>query len=197
MKEIIKYLRRTNSFTQEEIARRLGISRQSYIKYENGEVEPGDRIIRALSIIYDVDESFIRRNEVPKPGHSKKSVTYEIKPEGELYAASPSVIPYSASPLSQERLPDGRRIFEGIFDGTFVRILDSIEGLKLKKGQKVKLYVETEEEDMKERKEALKSFFSLAKKGKPCTLQPDEDPYYKEALYKALEEEYGTFDTAD
>ena len=42
MKEILKYLRQTNSFTQEEIARKHEISRQTYIKYENGEVEPGD-----------------------------------------------------------------------------------------------------------------------------------------------------------
>lgn len=42
MREILKYLRQTNSFTQEEIARKLEISRQTYIKYENGEVEPGD-----------------------------------------------------------------------------------------------------------------------------------------------------------
>ena len=47
MKEILKYLRQTNSFTQEEIARKLEISRQTYINYENGEVEPGDWILVA------------------------------------------------------------------------------------------------------------------------------------------------------
>lgn len=37
---------------------------------------------------------------------------------------------------------EGQRIFEGIFDGTAIRILDSIEKLKLKKGQRIKLYAE-------------------------------------------------------
>ena len=32
---------------------------------------------------------------------------------------------------------------------------------------------------------------SLVKKAKPCTLAQDEDPYYKEMLYEALEEKYG------
>ena len=62
MKEILKYLRQTNSFTQEEIAQKLEISRQSYIKYENGDVEPNDKIIRKLAIIYNVSESSLTDN---------------------------------------------------------------------------------------------------------------------------------------
>lgn len=188
MKEILKYLRKINSFTQKEIAGKLEISRQSYIKYETGEVEPNDKIIRCLSIIYDVSEDFIRKNEVPKPGRFDKAV-YEIKHEADLYVAEPSVV-YGERSFVSERIADGRRVFEGIFDGAVVRILDSMEGLKLKKGQKIKLYVENEGENLQRRKRSFERFMSF--KG-----SVPENFDYKEELTQALEEKYGPFDSVD
>lgn len=187
MKEILKYLRQTNSYTQAEIASKLEISRQSYIKYENGDVEPSDKIIRLLSIIYGVNEDFIRKNEIPKYGQNKKEVSYEIKPEKDLHVASTSAV-YGSSVVTKEKIPDERRVFEGFFDGSVVRILDSIESLKLKKGQKIKLYVEDEDEeaDMKRRKAALERFLSF--KG---TVPEDFDE--KEEKLRYLEEKYGPF----
>lgn len=172
MKEILKYLRQTNSYTQEEIARKLDISRQSYIKYENGEVEPGEKTIRALSIIYGVREDFICKNEIPNP---------------EYIMGEPDV-PYGTSVL-----PDGRKIFEGLFDGMAVRILDSLEGLNIKKGQKFKLYIETEEESEK-KENAYESIMEIIGKRKPCVLGADEDSYYKDMINKAREEKYGHID---
>lgn len=199
MKEILKYLRQTNSYTQAAIARKLEISRQSYIKYENGEVVPGDKVIRELSIIYGVTEDFIRKNEIPKFGNAEKECVYEINHGCDLLVASPSVA-YGAPVVAQEKVRQERRVFDGFFDGAVVRILDSIEKLKLEKGQMIKLYVEEvdEEEDMRQRKEALEKFMSF--KGtikRSCNLKPDEDPYYKEEYYKALEEKYGSFEPAD
>lgn len=181
MKEILRYLRQTNSFTQEEIARRLGISRQSYIKYENGEVAPGDKVVRELSIIYGVREEFIRKNQVPKP--DSHDAEYRIDENAGLASvASPSVsVPYGAN-----FLPDGRRILEGIFDGSVVRLLGSLEGLNLKKGQKFRLYVENEEEEKRKKKEAFKNIMKF--KG---TLPADFD--CEKARYEALEEKYGPF----
>lgn len=54
MKEILVKLRTDNRYTQDQIARMLGISRQSYIKYEAGEVEPTVEMIRKLSQFYSV-----------------------------------------------------------------------------------------------------------------------------------------------
>lgn len=109
MKEILKYLRQTNSYTQEEIAHKLEISRQSYIKYENGDVEPGEKIIRKLSIIYSVREDFIRKNEIPNPG-LKNTAAYTISDNTDSFYIAKPAVPYSASTL-----PDGRRILEGFF----------------------------------------------------------------------------------
>ncbi|MDO4507001.1 MAG: helix-turn-helix transcriptional regulator [Spirochaetales bacterium] len=187
MKEILKYLRQLNAFTQEEIARRLKISRQTYIKYESGEVEPGDRIIRGLSVIYGVSEGFIRKNEIPKPEYKNDSYFIEEK-TSDLSFESPSV-PYGASVL-----PDGRRILEGFFDGTTVRLLGSVEGLNLKKGQKFRLYVETEEEENRSNEVAFNAFMDIIKKGKKWTGASDEDPYYKESINRAREEKYESAD---
>ena len=65
MKEILKYLRQINSFSQERIAQKLGISRQSYIKYENGSVVPNNSTVHHLAAIYGVSEEFIRSNKIP------------------------------------------------------------------------------------------------------------------------------------
>ncbi|MBQ0162491.1 MAG: helix-turn-helix domain-containing protein [Treponema sp.] len=71
MKEIIKYLRTVNSFTQDDVAQKLGIARQSYIKYENGSVVPPAKTVQRLAEIYGVTESFIYENKVPS--YSNKS----------------------------------------------------------------------------------------------------------------------------
>lgn len=186
MKEILKYLRQANSFTQEEISKRLEISRQSYIKYESGDVLPNDKIIRKLSIIYDVKEDFIRQNKIPNL--QGKKANYKIdENNGNLTVADPATV-YNANKLNQEE-----QYIEGYFDGTCVRILDSIDNLNLKEGQKFKLFIESEEEEMQRRQAAFEKIMEIAKKTKPCTLLPDEDPYYKEAIYEALEEKYGPF----
>ena len=65
MKEILKYLRQTNSLTQDEIAKKINISRQWYIKFEKGLVQPTSEIVKKLSEFYQVSEDFIYKNKVP------------------------------------------------------------------------------------------------------------------------------------
>lgn len=188
MKEILKYLRQTNSYTQEQIAKKLEISRQSYIKYENGDIIPNEKVIRKLSIIYDVKEEFIKENKIPKL-QNKKEVNYNLdNKENEFSAAEPTFT------YGGKKTLDGRRILEGIFDGTVVRILDSLDSLNIKKGQTVKLYIENEEEEMQRRQAAFDRFMAIAKKGKVCNLPEDKDPYYKEMIAKEREEKYGSID---
>lgn len=187
MKEILKYLRLTNSYTQEELSKKLEISRQSYIKYENGEISPNDKIIRKLSIIYDVKEDFIRKNQIPKSDSLNKE-GYSIDKEfGQLNIEEPVL-------LSVKDSVEKKEFYEGYFDGNCIRILNLPENINLKEGQRFKLYPENEEEEMQRRQKAFDKFMELAQKGKTCNLAPDKDPYYKEALYEALEEKYGPFD---
>lgn len=54
MKDILIKLREDNRYTQTAMAKLLGISRQAYMKYETGEVEPPVEVIRKLKEIYGV-----------------------------------------------------------------------------------------------------------------------------------------------
>ena len=134
MKEILKYLRQLNSLSQEEIAGHLNISRQSYIKYENGSVVPNDKLVSRLAQIYGVTEEFLRANRVPKPDSissyaETKPAEYKIPTEEDASRSSFEIaepsIEYGTSP---------RKIFEGVFDGRdTVKILDSLDKYDFRK----------------------------------------------------------------
>ena len=52
---ILKLLRERNKFTQEFVANKLGVTRQSYIRYETGEVELTASAIRTLANLYQIE----------------------------------------------------------------------------------------------------------------------------------------------
>lgn len=64
MKETLKKLRTGNRYSQDLLAKVLGISRLSYIKYESGEVEPPVEIVRKLAKIYKVSYKILIDNEL-------------------------------------------------------------------------------------------------------------------------------------
>lgn len=64
MKETLKKLRTENRYSQDLLAKILGISRLSYMKYESGEVEPPVEIVRKLAKIYKVPYKTIIDNEL-------------------------------------------------------------------------------------------------------------------------------------
>ena len=83
MENIIKSLREQKGFSQEELAGQLGISRQTYIKYETGAVEMPLDVVRKVSQIFEIDYSCIIDNQLPKePSYDiQKSVSSEEKPD--------------------------------------------------------------------------------------------------------------------
>ena len=82
MNETIKNLREKNGFSQSYLASYLGVSRQMYIKYENGEVEPPIKAVKALCRLYSVPYSTIIDNE--------------LRPQASIMAAE-AAPPYMAS----------------------------------------------------------------------------------------------------
>ena len=93
MKEILIKLRQENRYSQSLLSKVLGISRQAYMKYESGEVEPSVEIVRKLSKIYKVPYDVLIDNKVQK---EPKKVLYGFPEEKTLKVASPS-ISYGAS----------------------------------------------------------------------------------------------------
>lgn len=92
MKEILIKLRQENRYSQSLLAKILGISRQAYIKYELGEVEPSVEIVRKLSKIYNVSYDVLIDNAVLP----YKKIEYKIPKESTLEVASPTTV-YSHS----------------------------------------------------------------------------------------------------
>lgn len=179
MKEIIKYLRQLNSFTQDEVAAKLGITRQSYIKYENGNVTPSEKMIEKMAVIYKVSTDYIHENKLPHPGKSDGSYNINHSKTQFVAESSPS---YSAG---------NGKTYDAWFDGNTVRVNDS--DFKFTKGQRFKIVVEDEEEAIARKKEAWENIKKIIRENvKPYPKGPDEDPFYKEALMEALDEKYNS-----
>lgn len=102
MNQTLRNLREQNNYSQAAIASYLGVSRQMYIKYENGDVEPPVKIIAELAnfyrVPYDViieDKLNLKKNETVIP----KQVEYKIdEADTELQASEPAVVYGTAAP---------------------------------------------------------------------------------------------------
>lgn len=202
MKEILKYLRQLHSFTQEEVAQRIGLSRQSYIKYEKGMLRPNVKVVAQLAELYRVPEDFIYKNEIPQLnpsiashgfGNQSGNTIYHIEPDyGQCMVAdsggeTASVVSscHSGQPGSKEP-----KTYEGYFDGTAVRVLTD-EVIPIGKRFKLVEISGNGEEEAERKRRAWETIQKIIKDRKPYHKAPDEDPFYKEELYAALEEKYG------
>lgn len=56
----IKAVRVDRGYTQEALAEKLGITKQTYIKWENGEMLPKPMFIYAIAYLLNVDADIIR-----------------------------------------------------------------------------------------------------------------------------------------
>ncbi|MBQ7158235.1 MAG: helix-turn-helix transcriptional regulator [Treponema sp.] len=187
MKEILKYLRQLHSYTQEDVAQKIGISRQSYIKYESGSVAPSDKIVAKLAMLYGVEKEFIYKNKVPDISSPvKKDVLYHI-PErfGERKVASPDALSFPELPSSPTPYSD--QVYDVYFDGNTLRLTNN-DGSHFVEGQRFKLVPVDSVDKAERRKRAFETLLSFR-----GTIKLPENFDYKEELYKALEEKYGPF----
>lgn len=212
MKEILKYLRQLHSFTQDEIAQKTGISRQWYIKLEKGLSEPSDEIVEKISKIYGVSEDFIRKNQIPKiedsaseentQGSSKYSkqiqternpdVAYRIEHKmSETLAVAEPEPGFSYETAVRKHANEKMKMYYAFFDGKNLQIQNPPA---FKKGEKFKIFIEkNEDEELEERKKSFERMMEIVKKAAkehPYKKSPDDDPFYKEELYEALQERW-------
>ncbi|WP_017728799.1 helix-turn-helix domain-containing protein [Halalkalibacterium ligniniphilum] len=71
----LKNLRNNNGYTQQEMANRLGITRQAYGKYENSQAEPDIKTLKKIAEIFNVKTDYLL-GRTDKP-------TVDLKPESE------------------------------------------------------------------------------------------------------------------
>lgn len=57
--ETIKHLREKSNFTQDELGKRLNITKATVSKYEKGKLEPSIETIKALADIFDVPVDYL------------------------------------------------------------------------------------------------------------------------------------------
>ena len=186
MKEILKYLRQTQSFSQEDVAQAIGLSRQSYIKYESGAVVPSDKIVTKLAAVYGVEKEVIYANKIPQiPMTLQQAVQCEIPAHGgELKLASPNTAAFSGTRYDTN-------VYDVYFDGNTLRLTDESDSHFLE-GQRFKLVPVDSADAVARKKRAWETIESITAHKKPYHKAPDDDPYYKEALYEALMEKYDT-----
>lgn len=194
MKEILKYLRQTNSLTQDEIAKKINISRQWYIKFEKGLVQPTSEIVKKLSEFYQVSEDFIYKNKVPSikeienQTSEHKTVKYKTnKDYGKLALADSGVAVAVAEPAVITKEDSKNKItIQGYFDGKAIQI-DTPENIQQSffQGQRFQLIPLYDEKEEERRKAAWKELQSLV-----GSIKVPDDFDVKEELYKALEEKY-------
>ena len=194
MKEILKYLRQINSLTQDEIAKKINISRQWYIKFEKGLVQPSSEIVKKLSEFYQVSEDFIYKNKVPSikeienQTSEHKTVKYKTnKDYGKLALADSGVAVAVAEPAVITKEDSKNKItIQGYFDGKAIQI-DTPENIQQSffQGQRFQLIPLYDEKEEERRKEAWKELQSLV-----GSIKVPDDFDVKEELYKALEEKY-------
>ena len=194
MKEILKYLRQTNSLTQDEIAKKINISRQWYIKFEKGLVQPSSEIVKKLSGFYQVSEDFIYKNKVPSikeienQTSEHKTVKYKTnKDYGKLALADSGVAVAVAEPAVITKEDSKNKItIQGYFDGKAIQI-DTPENIQQSffQGQRFQLIPLYDEKEEERRKAAWKELQSLV-----GSIKVPDDFDVKEELYKALEEKY-------
>lgn len=204
MKEILKYLRSINSYSQEKVAESIGLSRQSYNKYESGSVVPSDKIVFRLAEFYKVDVDFIKANKIPDlpksavNTQSKLEVSYEnsyTKNESYVASAEPS---YASQKCENSSLvlpikSAKRKIntYEAYLKDDEIHIIGS--NFPFKEGQKLKVTIEEESEEEKfaRKQAAWKKIEEMIGKFK----FPEEfkNLSYDEIKDMALEEKYGAF----
>lgn len=200
MKVILKYLRTVNSFSQQEIADAIGLSRQSYNKYEAGTVIPSDKIVEKLADFYKVEVSFIKQNKIPAiPGKEKKDL-YSKRPDSEgvetLESAAPSycekvITPSIVPPVTKFEKTWKLKTYNAYYSNGHIVLEDN--DLKLKDGQRLQVAIrtETEAEEESRRKKAweiLQSFIN----SKPFA-DVDKEKDYDTLRWEALQEKYGPF----
>ena len=124
LKENILMLRNVNGYSQEEVAEKIGISRQAYAKWEKGESVPDVERCQKLANLYGVTIDSLM-NSSDKIG----SITLTPAPKGKHIFGTTKI-----NDRGQIVIPKKAREVFGINDGDALVILgDGAEGIAISK----------------------------------------------------------------
>ena len=175
MNETLRALREENNYSQAAVASYLGISRQMYIKYENGDAAPPVKIVMELSnfyrVPYDVilEDKLKARETEENPNRSIYKIpeqeALECHDSGALYAPDQDTPSYYLKSVL-EMLP--KLVYK-----EQLKVLEKISGMVQK----------ATEERLKPKKE-MQKYASLSKYANSLHLKSDGRKWTREELYE-------------
>lgn len=130
MYKTIKSLREKFDYSQTAVASYLKISRQMYVKYENGEVEPSVRVVKQLCSLYQVSYDFIINDDLSDEAKGIKPGEYSFdhcKKESEVLYVASSSLAYS---VARKNKGIGIASAQRKGDADLVDLLERVKGLK-------------------------------------------------------------------
>jgi len=189
MKEILKYLRSVNLYSQEKVAKSIGVSRQSYNKYEAGTVIPSNKIVNKLAELYNITPEFIYNNQVPQiPG--KDIGNLSVASTAPEYCVKTLVKPKEIDSPQKQIVPPAQT-YRAVYRHGQIIIEDS--ELNFAEGQNILITIreETEQEEYIRKQKSwqvIENFISTQ------NFTTDEsDPFYEKLRREAINAKYGPF----
>ena len=179
MKETLRTLREQNNYSQAAVASYLGISRQMYIKYENGDAVPPVKIVTDLSNFYRVPydviiEDKLNQNMADKSSNSKpikythkikEDITWELHDPGALYAPEEGATSYYLKAIL-EMLP--KLVYK-----EQLKVMEKLAGM-----------VQKATEERLVSKKQLNAYNKLSKYANNLHLKSDGTKWTREELYE-------------
>ena len=192
MHETIRKLREQNNYSQSAMAEILKISRQMYVKYENGDVDPPVKIIVQMCKLYNVSYDFIIEDKLcnsKTEQSAQKKYVYSSHTTGfqDLEVASPTpaygnAVGYKNKSAKTKSFETVVETLRGIPSEQFPAILAFVDFLKLQNlGAAVTDKNPTSSENVikgdKSESKSMDAFFDLAGK---IDLSEDELKSFRE-----------------
>lgn len=80
-------LRKKNTFSQEELAEKIGVSRQAVSRWESGETMPDSPNLLQISNLFGVSADYLLRNEIEETFSMQKTEKTENKRKNPLFVS--------------------------------------------------------------------------------------------------------------
>ena len=176
MNETLKALREQNNYSQAAVAAYLDVSRQMYIKYENGDAVPPVKIVTQLSNFYRVPYDVILEDKLNSRyqkaegnksdfKYAKKDIAYEVHEPAPAYGVMDNSPSYYLKSIL-EMLP--KLVYK-----EQLKVLEKLTGLVQKATQ----------EKLKPNKQ-MQSYDKLTKYADSLHLKSDGKKWTREGLYE-------------
>ncbi|MCR4580019.1 MAG: helix-turn-helix domain-containing protein [Treponema sp.] len=177
MNETLRALREQNNYSQAAVASYLGISRQMYIKYENGDASPPVKIVMELSNFYRVPYDVILENKL-----KAQKTEIKEKPDRTIYTIS------EAEPLECH---DSGAVYSPAQDNPSYYLKSVLEMLpklvykeQLKVLEKISGMVQKATEEKLKPKKEMQKYTSLSRYANSLHLHSDGKKWTREELYE-------------